>query len=946
MTSLLETFRKTSALSGTNAAFIEDLYESYLQDPESVGEVWRSYFDDLTADIRGKVSETAHSSIRKSFALMAKQKSHAPSQRDCMAPEAAQKQASVLRVINSFRVRGHQKADTDPLNLLEKDIISDLELGYHGLGELDMDLVFNTGSLFAPDRLPFREIYSILQTVYGGTIGSEFMHIVDTQEKRWIQKRLETTKATPSFDAGQKKWILQMLTGAEGIEKYLHNKYVGQKRFSLEGGESLIPMLDQLIQNSGEHGIKEVVVGMAHRGRLNVLINILGKAPSLLFDEFEGKHRFITSGDVKYHQGFSADIDTKGGALHLVLAFNPSHLEIVDPVVQGSVRARQQRRGHLKGRQVIPVLIHGDASFAGQGVIMETLNMSQARGYRTGGTVHIVINNQIGFTTSNPLDARSTAYCTEVAKMVQAPIFHVNGDDPEAVVFITQIALDYCMEFNKDVIVDMVCYRRHGHNEADEPAMTQPVMYRKIREKETTRTLYAERLVAEGVITVEDAQQMVTGYRDTLEHGEPVSRGVLNDVKIEHIIDWSPYLDRKWDEVVPTNLSIDELQHLSERLVDIPDGFEVHPRVIKLLDDRRKMVAGALPMDWGCAETLAYASLVKDGHKVRLSGQDSGRGTFSHRHSVLHHQKNGDLYTPLQHISADQGHFTVIDSLLSEEAVLGFEYGFSTADPSTLTIWEAQFGDFANGAQVVIDQFISSGEVKWGRLCGLVMLLPHGYEGQGPEHSSARLERYMQLCAEFNMQICVPTTPAQVFHMLRRQIIRQYRKPLVVMSGKSLLRNKLCVSKLEDLSKGKFEPVIGETEPLNQKKIKRLIFCSGKVYYDLFLKRKELGVDVAIARLEQVYPFPDVLFDAEIKRYPKLEEIVWCQEEPQNQGVWDQIKHRFKCYIDLGINLCYTGRPTSASPAVGMFALHVEQQEKLVLEALTGTLEYYLCQRK
>jgi 2-oxoglutarate dehydrogenase E1 component len=862
-----------------------------------------------------------------------------------MDARAAEKQAAVLRLINAWRVRGHQLSAIDPLQLnkeLHEPPPRDLDPLFHHLTEQDMDTEFNTGSLVAPERMTLREIFDFCIQVYGGTIGAEYMHITRTPEKRWIQARLEGSRAKLELSDERRVALLERTTAAEGLERYLHSKYVGQKRFSLEGGESLIPMLDEMLQRAGSHGIKETAIGMAHRGRLNVLINILGKSPRELFEEFEGKKKKTGkgSGDVKYHMGFSSDMETPGGTLHLALGFNPSHLEIINPVIEGSVRARQQRRDDHTGKQVLPILIHGDAAFAGQGVVMETLQMSNTRGYTTGGTVHIVINNQVGFTTSNPVDSRSTFHCTEVAKMVQAPIFHVNGDDPEAVLFVTQLALDYRMEFGKDVVIDLVCYRRHGHNEADEPAATQPTMYQIIRARPTTRQLYAEKLTEAGVLAPGEGDKMVTAYRDALDEGRLVAKGIVESKPSKFSVDWTPYLDKEWTDEGDTSIKPARLRQLADTLLDLPEGVELHARVARIYADRRKMAAGAAPADWGFAETMAYASLLTEGYPVRLSGQDCGRGTFFHRHAVLHNQTDGSNYIPLQNLAEDQARFIVIDSLLSEEAVMGFEYGFSTADPTSLVIWEGQFGDFANGAQVVIDQFISSGESKWNRLCGLALFLPHGFEGQGPEHSSARLERYLQLCAEYNMQVCVPTTPAQIFHLIRRQMVRNFRKPLVVMTPKSLLRHKQAVSSLEELTSGQYRTIIDEIDEIDGKKVKRVVLCSGKVYYDLLEARRAQELDdVAIVRMEQLYPFPREALVELMKRYPNAKQVVWCQEEPRNQGAWYQQRHHYKICIGPKRKLYYAGRNASASPAAGSFAEHAAQQQALVEKALTGKFE-------
>lgn len=940
--SVFEQLRRSSYLSGNNAAFLEELYENYLQDPDSVPTAWRLYFQGLEAGDGQPMRDIPHGPIREEFAARARMGGfRAPLQLVTSEPglsrEAAEKQAAVLRLINAYRYRGHQAANLDPLDLREKPEVPDLDPAFHNLTEADMDRSFNTGSLFTDEQLPLREIIQLLKDVYAGTIGSEYMHITDTVEKRWIQERLERTRGRFNYSAEQKILLLERLTAAEGLERYLNSKYVGQKRFSLEGGEALIPMLDHLIQRAGAQGIKEIAMGMAHRGRLNVLVNILGKSPTELFAEFEetANPRF-RSGDVKYHMGYSSDIQTPGGPVHLALAFNPSHLEIVNPVVVGSARARMQRRKDYLGEQVLPILIHGDAAFAGQGVVMETLQLSQARGFYTGGTVHIIVNNQIGFTTSNPLDARSTFYCTEVAKMVQAPIFHVNGDDPEAVLFVTELALDFRQRFKKDVVIDLVCYRRHGHNEADEPAATQPVMYRKIRSHRPVRELYAEKLEREGIYSAGDAERLVERYREALDKGQIVARGVLEGMHNQYGVDWTPYLDTRWDEPVDTAVPIARIRELQEKLQKLPEGFELHPRVAAIYESRRKMAAGALPMDWGFAETMAYATLLAEGHKIRISGQDSGRGTFFHRHAVLHNAIDGSTYVPLKSLTADVNDFLIIDSPLSEEAVLGYEYGFASSDPHTLVIWEAQFGDFANGAQVVIDQFISSGEAKWGRLCGLTMYLPHGYEGQGPEHSSARLERYLQLCAEHNIQVVIPSTPAQFFHMIRRQQLRPYRKPLIVMTPKSLLRHKLSVSTLDELADGGFQLVIDEIDDIKPKNVERVILCSGKVYFDLLEERRKREIDnIAIIRIEQLYPFPEKeLAQLLRRRYANAKQVVWCQEEPKNQGAWYSSQHHFRRCMREDQTLYYAGREASASPAVGYSKVHFEQQRRLVDQAL------------
>ncbi|MDY6813005.1 MAG: 2-oxoglutarate dehydrogenase E1 component [Pseudomonadota bacterium] len=929
---------RTSPLYGGNAAFIESFYEDFLRDPDSVTDPhWRAYFEQLAQSQGDAVRDVPHRPIQASFARYALEQAGGARAVQPISPEGASRQAAVLRLINAYRVRGHQAAHLDPLGLSRPAPVPDLDPGYHGLSERDMEAVFDTGSLYAEQRLPLREIIQICKRTYTQNIGSEYMHITDTEQKRWIQKRLEGGLGRQNFTDEERRRFLLDLTAAEGIEKYLHTRYVGQKRFSLEGGDALIPQLDDLIRQAGEQEVEEVVIGMAHRGRLNVLVNILGKSPKELFEEFEGQHahHVSASGDVKYHMGFSSDVAAGDERrIHLVLAFNPSHLEIVNPVVLGSVRSRQERREDGEGRRILPILIHGDAAFAGQGVVMETFNMSQARGFAVGGTVHIVINNQVGFTTSNPMDARSTPYATDVAKMVQPPIFHVNADDTEAVVFVTRLALEFRMAFRKDVVIDLVCYRRHGHNEADEPAVTQPLMYQTIAQHPTCRAVYAGRLVAEGIVSSEEAESYIDQYRDGLDEGVNVIRPTARMIGNEYTVDWTPYLKANWDDPVETALPLARVRELSQKLLELPPGWELHPRVGRIMDDRRKMAAGAVAVDWGFAETLAYASLLSEGMDVRLCGQDSGRGTFFHRHSVLYNQQDGTPYVPLRHVAERQGDFWVIDSLLSEEGVVAFEYGYASADPATLDIWEAQFGDFGNGAQVVIDQFISSGEAKWGRLCGLTMFLPHGYEGQGPEHSSARLERYLQLCAEQNMQVCVPTTPAQMFHMLRRQMVRPYRKPLIVMTPKSLLRKRTAMSALDELSAGTFRCVIDDDADTARSKIRRVIICTGKVYYDLRERREsEAHADTAVLRVEQLYPFPREQLRVLLETYPRAREVVWCQEEPKNQGAWHFVQVRLQRLLRPSQTLRYAGRAASASTAAGYFELHAQQQRRLVSQA-------------
>ncbi|PQQ37616.1 2-oxoglutarate dehydrogenase E1 component [Photorhabdus laumondii] len=921
----------SSFLAGSNQSYVEQIYEDYITDPNSVDASWREIFQQLPN--AGLSGEQLHSQTRDYFRRLAKDTTRYHSSVSDPAMDA--KQVKVLQLINAFRFRGHQNANLDPLGLWKQDSVPDLDPAFHNLTEADFAETFNVGSFaIGKETMKLADLYEALKRTYCGSIGAEYMHITNTEEKRWIQQRLESVTVSSQFSVEEKRRFLAELTAAEGLERYLGAKFPGAKRFSLEGGDALIPMLKDLIRHAGKHDTREVVLGMAHRGRLNVLVNILGKKPADLFDEFSGKHKeHLGTGDVKYHQGFSSDFATEGAKVHLALAFNPSHLEIVSPVVIGSVRARRDRLDEGRSNMVLPITIHGDAAVTGQGVVQETLNMSQARGYEVGGTIRIIINNQIGFTTSNPKDARSTQYCTDIIKMVQAPIFHVNADDPEAVAFVTRLALDFRNTFKCDVMIDLVCYRRHGHNEADEPSATQPMMYQKIKKHPTPRKIYGDKLVAENLISVDDVTEIVNLYRDALDRGDCVvdewrSMGL-------HSFTWEPYLNHEWDEEYLHKVDVKRLQDLGRRISSVPEQVTMHSRVAKIYNDRAEMANGDKLFDWGAAETLAYATLVDEGVPVRLSGEDAGRGTFFHRHAVIHNQADGSVYVPLANVHNGQGAFNVWDSVLSEEAVLAFEYGYATTEPRALTIWEAQFGDFANGAQVVIDQFISSGEQKWGRMCGLVMLLPHGYEGQGPEHSSARLERYLQLCAEQNMQVCVPSTPAQVYHMLRRQALRGMRRPLIVMSPKSLLRHPLAVSSLDELANGKFQTVIGETDALDPKGIKRVVLCSGKVYYDLLeQRRKNEQTDVAIVRIEQLYPFPHQDVQSTLEQYAHVHDFVWCQEEPLNQGAWYCSQHNFREVIPFGASLRYAGRPASASPAVGYMSVHQQQQQELVNDAL------------
>lgn len=925
--SAFQTLRTDSYLFSGNGAYLEALYEQYLHDPNQLSREWQTYFNQVV----DKQKDVSHADIRAYFSELAKH----PAALTVHGSAEDALLSKIHNLIDAYRRYGHYQSNLDPLRLAPKREMVDLNPENHALMPSDLSQTVHLDGLLGLQTVSVQTVIDTLKKIYCSSIGFETQHIADAEQRAWLQGHIESVEGQENFSNDVKKTILKGLIRAEGLEKYLGNKFVAQKRFSLEGGDSLIPLLDELVARASAQAVQEIVIGMAHRGRLNVLINILGKLPSKLFEEFEGKlTQENRSGDVKYHKGFATDIKTDHGVLHIAMAFNPSHLEIVNPVVEGSVRSRQERRSDNVGHHVLPVLIHGDAAFSGQGVVMETLELSQTAGYGTGGTLHIVINNQIGFTT-DPQNARSSWYCTDPAKIIDAPIFHVNGDDPESVLFTLQLAFDFRQRFKKDVVIDLVCYRRHGHNEADEPSATQPLTYQTIKQLPTVRTQYAEQLIAQQVINKEELTQWMDAYRNQLDKGEPVvTRLSVDDHSNPYRIDWRPYRYHDWREAEDTGIALQHLKDIATSLETLPPGLTLQPQVAKIIDDRRKMTAGQLPLNWGYAEILAYASLLQEDYSVRLSGQDCGRGTFFHRHAVLHDFKTNQIFVPLSQLAKHEKAFTVIDSTLSEVAVMGFEYGYAISNPNSLVIWEAQYGDFVNGAQVVIDQFLSSSEQKWGRLCGLVLLLPHGYEGAGPEHTSARLERFLQLCAQDNMQVCVPTTPAQIFHLLRRQMCRPYRKPLIVMSPKSLLRHKLAVSSLEDLAKGRFQNVIPDERDL--KKVKRVILCSGKVYYDLLGECQAQKIeDIALIRIEQLYPFPKEELIAALKPYGKVKDIIWCQEEPKNQGAWYSSQHHFMDCLTKSQSLHYVGRAASAAPAVGSPIVHAQEQQALIKEALS-----------
>ena len=917
----------TSYLSGNNMAYIGGLYEDYLNNPESIPKDWKQFFDDMKSKTNHDVS---YRDIEDYFRHLTNHK-RTGNTAVSVAPNA--KQAQVVDLVYAYRCYGHLIARTNPIDSSLPENVPYLSLEFHGLSVNDPESYYVSDSL-SKQAVQLKELQTILQQTYCGSIGLEYMDITDENQKKWWQEKIESKRGRRIFSSQEKQEILEQLVAADGFERYLHTRFVGQKRFSLEGGDALIPMLSKIMRRSCDYKVEEVLIGMAHRGRLNVLINILGKSPKALFDEFEGNRQADRTGDVKYHMGFSSKLAMGDQqSIYAFLAFNPSHLEIIGPVVEGAARARLTIRDDLEEKNsVLPVVIHGDAAFIGQGVVQETFNFSQTPGYSTGGTVHIVVNNQIGFTTSDPHDTRSSNYCTDIAKMIQAPVLHVNADDPEAVIFATELALDYRIQFHRDVVIDLVCYRRQGHNEADEPAITQPLMYKIIRSHPVVRDIYAKQLQKDKVIDEAWYLHSVESYRNKMDKGEPLVPLSPIETHFRYGINWKQYQGTEWTQKVSTGVNAKTLLSYMQQLSNVPEGFVIHPVVERTRNERLAMVKGEMPLNWGCAETLAFASLLADGYEIRLSGEDCGRGTFSHRHAVWHSQNDGQIYTPLTHLAQQyQRPFEVIDSVLSEEAVLAFDYGFAATNPEALVIWEAQFGDFVNGAQVVIDQFISSGEQKWGRLCGLVMFLPHGYEGQGPEHSSARLERFMQLSAQHNIQVCVPSTPAQIFHLLRRQMLRPYRKPLIVMTPKSLLRHRIATSTMDELVNGQFCNVIPEVQSLDPKQVKKIVLCCGKVYYDLLQAREDRKItDVAIIRIEQLYPFPKEELMAILKTYANAKQMIWCQEEPQNQGAWFTIQHNIQACLHSTQALRYAGRPSAAAPAVGSHAVHVGELKAFI----------------
>ena len=923
----------SSHLSAGHAAYLETLYEIYLTTPENLSKEWSDFFSNLPSE-QDRNGEISHQRVINEFKNLSRGTVSAKEEID-------ERQGKVIRLIQSYRNRGHQEATLDPLDMMDRNPIEDLKIEFHGLSEDDLDTEFYTDTFNSGSKKSsLKNILDDLRRIYCGNIGIEYNYIMDSNERRWFQKKFESKIESYSFSKDEKLHIYERLNSAEGLAKYLAAKYPGMKRFGIDGSESLVPLVDAVIQNCGSLGANQICFGMAHRGRLNLLVNVLGKFPADLFSAFDesGELEGANTGDVKYHLGFSSNINTPGGEVHVSLNNNPSHLEIVDPVVLGSVRARQDRLDDNDRKKVVPVLLHGDASFSGQGVVMESLQMSQTRGFNVGGAIHIIVNNQIGFTTSNKNDARSTDYSTDVAKMIQAPVIHVNGDDPEMVIKAVKIACKYREKFHKDVVIDLFCYRRRGHNEADDPSATQPSMYKKIAQHPSVLNQYQEKLMSEGFMTKQSALNIKNKYRESLEAGKTVAKSLSDHSNNSLWFDWTDYMDVLWWPKVDTSYNAKKFTSLGRKVCEVPDSFQLGNQALKIFNDRKKMTDASLDINWGYAESMAYASLLEEGYPIRITGQDVRRGTFSHRHACVFDKDSGEGFIPLSKIARENNtRFDIYDSLLSEEAVLAFEYGYSATWPTGLTIWEAQFGDFVNGAQVVIDQFIVSAQHKWERLSGLVMLLPHGYEGQGPEHSSARIERFLQLCASENIQVCIPSSPSQIFHLLRRQAIRKMRTPLVVISPKSLLRNPKATSSLKDLTKGSFKCVIDD-EVKNKPSITKVVLCSGKVFYDLKDRQNSEQKDnIAIVRIEQLYPFPYDDLEEVLMEYKNVKDIVWCQEEPQNQGAWFSHRHRLQRVLDrLGKDkeITLVSRPPAAAPAVGMMKLHLKQQSNLVTEAL------------
>ncbi len=962
-------FNKTSFLEGSNSSFIEELYLKYINNPENVPQSWREFFDGLDEDqkiIQTEIQGPSWSPKKNNISQIIDKvkisaednftKKELLSNGDLATRDGYEKEkeqsVKAIALIRAYRIRGHLIANLDPLGMMERKYLNELHPSNHGFQKEDYNKKIYLREYMDSKYATINEILSFLKKTYCSTIGAEYMHISDPNEKKWFRERMEKKENQLNFTNSGKKFILNKLIQAEGFEKFLAVKFVSTKRFGLDGGEALIPALEQIIKRGGHLGVKEIKIGMPHRGRLNVLANLLQKSYKRIFNEFAGEFGSSiveSAGDVKYHLGASSNREFDGNLVHISLTDNPSHLEAVDPVVLGQTRAKQFFHKDKKRQKVVPILIHGDAAFAGQGVVAECFAMSGLRGHNTGGTIHIIVNNQIGFTT-NPRFARSSPYPSDIAKMVEAPILHVNADDPEAVVHCARVAIEFRQQFNRDVVIDMICYRRWGHNEGDEPSFTQPLMYQKIRQHPTTLNVYGEKLIKEGTITAEEFDKNKKEFKNLLD--EQLKTAKEYKPKLEWFEGvWSRFRPEKGkDKRGVTGVTADTIKKIGKRITYIPEDFNAHPTIRKIFENKKKMFENGTGFDWATAEQLAFATLLEEGYPVRLSGQDSGRGTFSQRHSVLRDQKNNSYYTPLNNISKKQKRFEVIDSLLSEFAVLGFEHGYALSEPTTLVVWEAQFGDFANGAQVVIDQFIASGERKWSRASGLVMLLPHGYEGQGPEHSSARLERFLQLCAHENIQVMNCTTPANYFHALRRQIHRDFRKPLIIMTPKSLLRNKRCTSNIEDFNKkNTFHRILkdhaevggyGLIKLQEDKKIKKVVLCSGKIYFDLIEAREKIKNNkVLFIRIEQLYPFPVKTLAQELKKFKKNARFFWCQEEPQNMGAWNSARN----YIEWTLNyikaenrkVSYIGRKPAASPATGYLKKHLAQQKEIIEKVLS-----------
>jgi 2-oxoglutarate dehydrogenase E1 component len=937
---MFQSNRASSFLFGENAPYVEELYETYLADPRSVVDGWRAYFDCLQttpATDGSSNGDVVHSAIVQKFVALAKGRGLGRAAASGALP-LARTQVNVQSLIAAYRMVGTRQANLDPLQWAPVAPVAELSPAFHGLSEADLSRRCSTaGTHFFPNDAKLDELVAALHETYCGTVGAEFMHLGDAEQRKWWQARLESTRARPVLLNTEKLRVLERLSAAEGMEKFLHARYAGQTRFSIEGAESLIVLLDQLIESSASHGVRSVVLGMAHRGRLNVLINTAGKAPQDLFAEFEGRaDARLLSGDVKYHKGYAGTAQTYTGSVEVLLAFNPSHLEFVNPVVQGMARARGEETG--QSAAVLPIEIHGDAAMAGQGIVMETMNLSYTRGHGTGGTVHIAVNNQVGFTTSDPRDARSSFYCTDIAKMIEAPVLHVNGDDPEAVFMAAKLAVAFRTTFGRSVVIELVCFRRHGHQEQDTPNVTQPLMYRAIAAHPGVRALYAAELVKQGAASTLQVEAFQRAYRDWLDSAQAQGHAGALDVENDAA---------SVDHAGKPNLTgaaycapdLDRIQALARQITQVPSSFQLHPLVAKVIAARQKMASGCRPLDWGMGEHLAFASLLSAGTHIRLTGQDSARGTFGHRHAVLHnqdrHSRSDGVYVPLENVSDSQGNFAVTNSILSEAAVMAFEYGYSTIRQNALVLWEAQYGDFANGAQVVIDQFLSAGEAKWGQCSGLTLLLPHGQDGQGPEHASARLERYLQLCAQGNMQVCQPTTPAQYYHLLRMQALIPKRRPLIVMSPKSLLRHPKAVSSLHELAQGEFLTVLGDSASIGpiESAVERLILCSGKIYYELAEYRQSNNIKgIAILRLEQLYPFPMEELRVQLAQYPDCKKIVWCQEEAENQGAWILIENKLLS-LSGSSSLTFAGPAAAASTAPGFASAHAVQQAKLISDA-------------